>query len=251
MAKVDKRALSARPRGHARPRRNDRTNDKGGLMTETTRPTPARRRGRSDRRGSTPSWPGPSPSNSGSMLFTLVEPHRGHEVAYNRWYERDHFYAGCMIGPYQFAGKRFVATAAMKELRDPDSSEVTGEPDRGTYLGVYWVLDGYHDVEPLGRRPGRGPPQSGPDVQRARPHPHPALPLRLGARNATSTAFPPSWPSTTPRPVWWRSSPSGPTTSSRGLRGLERQEHLPHCSRGRPPAWSSRRDPCPAHGRTR
>ena len=35
----------------------------------------------------------------GSMLFTLVEPHRGHEVAYNRWYERDHFYAGCMVGP--------------------------------------------------------------------------------------------------------------------------------------------------------
>jgi hypothetical protein len=39
-----------------------------------------------------------------------------------------------------------VATAALKELRDPDSSEVTGEPHRGTYLGVYWVLDGYHDV---------------------------------------------------------------------------------------------------------
>jgi len=35
----------------------------------------------------------------GTMLFTLVEPHRGHEVAYNRWYERDHFYAGCMVGP--------------------------------------------------------------------------------------------------------------------------------------------------------
>ncbi|HXQ44343.1 MAG TPA: hypothetical protein VN816_06870 [Acidimicrobiales bacterium] len=89
---------------------------------------------------------GAEPIKLGSMLFTLVEPHRGHEVAYNRWYERDHFYAGCMIGPYQFAGKRFVATAAMKNLRDPDSSEVTGEPDRGTYLGVYWVLDGYHDV---------------------------------------------------------------------------------------------------------
>jgi hypothetical protein len=51
-----------------------------------------------------------------------------------------------MIGPYQFAGKRFVATAAMKKLRDPDSSEVTGEPHRGSYLGVYWVLDGYHDT---------------------------------------------------------------------------------------------------------
>jgi hypothetical protein len=89
---------------------------------------------------------GAEPIKLGSMLFTLVEPHRGHEVAYNRWYERDHFYAGCMIGPYQFAGKRFVATAGMKALRDPDSSEVTGEPDRGSYLGLYWVLDGYHDV---------------------------------------------------------------------------------------------------------
>ncbi|HTT85938.1 MAG TPA: hypothetical protein VMF60_01100 [Acidimicrobiales bacterium] len=89
---------------------------------------------------------GAEPIKLGSMLFTLVEPHRGHEVAYNRWYERDHFYSGCMIGPYQFAGKRFVATAALKALRDPDPSEVTGSPDRGSYLGVYWVLDGYHEV---------------------------------------------------------------------------------------------------------
>src|SRR3984957_9098943 len=51
------------------------------------------------------------PIKLGSMLLTLVEPHRGHEVAYNRWYERDHFYAGCMVGPYNFAGRRFVATA--------------------------------------------------------------------------------------------------------------------------------------------
>jgi hypothetical protein len=80
------------------------------------------------------------------MLVTLVEPHRGHEVAYNRWYERDHFYAGCMIGPYQFAGKRFVATADLKAMRDPDPSPVTGSPDRGSYVSVYWVLDGYHDV---------------------------------------------------------------------------------------------------------
>ena len=53
----------------------------------------------------------------GSMLFTLVEPHRGFEVAYNRWYERDHFYAGCMVGPWLFAGRRFVATRALKDLR--------------------------------------------------------------------------------------------------------------------------------------
>jgi hypothetical protein len=89
---------------------------------------------------------GAEPIKLGSMLFTLVEPHRGHEVAYNRWYERDHFYAGCMIGPYNFAGKRFVATADLKAARDPDPSAVTGEPERGSYLGLYWVLDGYHDV---------------------------------------------------------------------------------------------------------
>ncbi len=69
------------------------------------------------------------PVKLGSMLLTVVEPHRGHEVAYNRWYERDHFYSGCMVGPYNFAGRRFVATADLKALRDPDPSVITGEPD--------------------------------------------------------------------------------------------------------------------------
>ena len=86
------------------------------------------------------------PVKLGSMLLTLVEPHRGHEVAYNRWYERDHFYSGCMVGPYNFAGRRFVATADLKTLRDPDPSTITGEPARGSYISAYWVLDGYFDV---------------------------------------------------------------------------------------------------------
>ena len=59
------------------------------------------------------------PIRIGTMLYTLVEPHRGHQVAYNRWYERDHFYAGCQIGAYNFAGARFVATAPLKGLRYP------------------------------------------------------------------------------------------------------------------------------------
>ena len=86
------------------------------------------------------------PIRIGTMLYTLVEPHRGHQVEYNRWYERDHFYAGCMVGPYNFAGRRFVATAELKALRDPDPSLITGEPARGSYVSVYWVLDGYHSV---------------------------------------------------------------------------------------------------------
>jgi hypothetical protein len=74
----------------------------------------------------------------GTLLFTLVEPHQGHEVAYNRWYERDHFYAGCMVGPHNFAGRRFVATTDLKAVREPE------EP-LGTYLALYWVEKGHHD----------------------------------------------------------------------------------------------------------
>jgi hypothetical protein len=81
----------------------------------------------------------------GSMLFTMVEPHRGHELAYNRWYERDHFYAGCMVGPWLFAGRRWVATRELKDLRFGAAPEVFGGRDLGSYLAVYWILDGRHD----------------------------------------------------------------------------------------------------------
>ena len=69
------------------------------------------------------------------MLFTVVEPHKGHEVAYNRWYERDHFYAGCMIGPGILAGKRWVATRDYKALRFPSDSPIT----KGSYLATYFI----------------------------------------------------------------------------------------------------------------
>jgi hypothetical protein len=37
---------------------------------------------------------GDYPVRVGSMLLTLVEPNPGFERAYNRWYERDHYYGG-------------------------------------------------------------------------------------------------------------------------------------------------------------
>jgi hypothetical protein len=81
----------------------------------------------------------------GSMLFTLVEPHRGHEVAYNRWYERDHFYAGCLVGPWLFAGRRWVATRELKDLRFGGDVDRFGGAARGSYVAVYWILEGRHD----------------------------------------------------------------------------------------------------------
>jgi hypothetical protein len=86
------------------------------------------------------------PIRVGSLLFTMVEPHRGHEVAYNRWYERDHFYAGCMVGKWQFAGSRYVATRDCKTKRYPSDSPIAPDPAVGSYLAVYWVLDGEHDA---------------------------------------------------------------------------------------------------------
>lgn len=81
------------------------------------------------------------PIELGGALVTLVEPHEGHEVAYNRWYERDHFYAGCMIGAWTISGARFVATRDLKDLRAPDST-IAPDPLAGSYLSLYWVLAG-------------------------------------------------------------------------------------------------------------
>lgn len=82
------------------------------------------------------------PVRLGGALVTIVEPHKGHEVAYNRWYERDHFYAGCMIGAWNISGARFVATKDLKALRYPADSPVIPDPTSGSYLALYWVLAG-------------------------------------------------------------------------------------------------------------
>ena len=86
------------------------------------------------------------PVNVGSMLFTVVDPEKGHEVAYNRWYERDHYYAGCMVGAWLFAGSRWVATKPLKELRFPEPSPIAQPTvQAGSYLAMYWVHEGHHD----------------------------------------------------------------------------------------------------------
>jgi hypothetical protein len=83
------------------------------------------------------------PVKVGSMLLTLVDPHKGYERAYNRWYERDHYNAGCMVGPWNFAGSRWVATREMKDLRW-GTAAVADPIDAGSYVAIYWVEDGHH-----------------------------------------------------------------------------------------------------------
>ena len=85
---------------------------------------------------------GPYEVRIGSSLITMVEPNPGHEAAYNRWYEDDHFFAGAMAMPWMFAGRRWVATRDLQLLRYPDPSAIAQPVTSGCYLSVYWITEG-------------------------------------------------------------------------------------------------------------
>ena len=85
------------------------------------------------------------PVRVGSLLWVFTDPHRGHEFAYNRWYERDHYYAGCLIGAWNFAGSRWVATRRHKDARLPAVTDMPFDRDAGSYACLYYLLDGHHD----------------------------------------------------------------------------------------------------------
>ena len=84
------------------------------------------------------------PVKVGSMLLTMVDPNVGYEKAYNRWYERDHYYTGCMVGPWMYAGSRWVAPRTLKDLRWPDDETVAKPYTAGSYVAIYWVEEGHH-----------------------------------------------------------------------------------------------------------
>jgi hypothetical protein len=88
---------------------------------------------------------GPYETRLGSALITLVEPAEGHDHAYNRWYEDDHFYSGAMAMPWMFAGRRWVATRDFQALRYPDPSPIAAPLAAGKYLATYWITDGRYD----------------------------------------------------------------------------------------------------------
>ena len=72
----------------------------------------------------------------------MVEPHPGTELAYNRWYEDDHFYSGALFMPWMFAGGRFVATRDLQLLRYPAESAIAQPVTAGCYLHLYWITRG-------------------------------------------------------------------------------------------------------------
>jgi hypothetical protein len=88
---------------------------------------------------------GPYAPALGSALIHVAEPNAGHERAYNRWYEDEHFYNGAMFLPWMFAGRRWVATRDLQQLRHPVDSPIAQPVTAGCYASIYWVTAGRYD----------------------------------------------------------------------------------------------------------
>lgn len=85
----------------------------------------------------------------GSVVFALIDPTPGREIAFNRWYERDHYYTAGIAAPGVFAAGRYVAPRSCKDLRRSGDDGVAGDAGRGSHLALYFVLDG-HEVDRIG-----------------------------------------------------------------------------------------------------
>jgi len=88
---------------------------------------------------------GPIESKIGHAIISLVEPHAGREFEYNRWYEDDHLIVSAMACPWVFAGKRWVATRALRSCRIAAAGVDATTLDLGCYLAAYWILDGRYE----------------------------------------------------------------------------------------------------------
>ncbi|MCU1377614.1 MAG: hypothetical protein JWN29_597 [Acidimicrobiales bacterium] len=88
---------------------------------------------------------GPYEAKIGSGLITMVEPHVGHEAAYNRWYEDDHYNAGAMAFPWMWAGRRWVAPVRYQEKRYPADSVIAQPLEAGKYISTYWITEGQYE----------------------------------------------------------------------------------------------------------
>jgi hypothetical protein len=64
----------------------------------------------------------------GSVIFALIQPTPGREQAFNRWYERDHYYTAGTAAPGVFSAARFV------------------QPETQTHLALYFVLPGHDEA---------------------------------------------------------------------------------------------------------
>jgi hypothetical protein len=51
-----------------------------------------------------------------------------------------------MIGPWLYAGSRWVAPRELKDLRWPENGNVAEPVDAGSYVAIYWIEKGQHQA---------------------------------------------------------------------------------------------------------
>ena len=128
------------------------------------------------------------PIKLGTLLFTMVEPEKGHEVEYNRWYEHDHFYSGCMIGAVAVRGR------PVRRHPAPEGPSLPGR-DRHDPRPPHRVLPrrstGCSTATTTSGTAGRSNRSTGCTrtgaCSTSAPHPHAALRARVGAHRRDPT----------------------------------------------------------------
>ena len=91
-----------------------------------------------------PPFVGNSGIRLGSLLVSLMDAAPARERSFDRWYDRDHFHAGCMTGPGFFAGRRFLATRELRALRPADAPPFLDDARAGAFLALYFIAAGQH-----------------------------------------------------------------------------------------------------------
>jgi len=78
----------------------------------------------------------------GHAIFGFVEPHPGRELAWNRYYERDHLIAAGACAPWTIAVQRWFAPRRHKAVRYPHDNPIAQPVGKGSFLAGIWVQRG-------------------------------------------------------------------------------------------------------------
>ena len=81
----------------------------------------------------------------GTMLFTMVEPQRATRSSTTVGTSATTSTAACSRARGRSPAIASWPRATLKDLRYPAESPMTPDPLTGSYLAIYWVLDGHHD----------------------------------------------------------------------------------------------------------
>ena len=71
------------------------------------------------------------------MKLVMTDIHAGHEQAWNQWYENDHFYAGCVLGPGCLSGARWHSSRSLRQARHVADGHFFKDPRAGGALATY------------------------------------------------------------------------------------------------------------------